>query len=139
MTTITVLRDALAVLMESAPQHVSTEAVVRDLISIPGVSDIHSLRIWALKLDSTAISVHLDIEPTLLLNVGGEKAEQEVEIMGNIVGEAHRRLHSRHHIEFITVQVQCRPLARRERTKSGEEDTSVGDENPADTLTIEAV
>jgi len=101
MTTIPVLRDATIVLMESCPSHVDTAKVLGDLAAIPGVSDVHSLRVWSLKLDSTAASVHLEIRPH----------EEDTELGASeseIVSEAHHRLHTNHNIEFITIQVECR-------------------------------
>uniref|UniRef100_A0A9J2PSY9 Zinc transporter 2 n=1 Tax=Ascaris lumbricoides TaxID=6252 RepID=A0A9J2PSY9_ASCLU len=93
ITTATVLRDAVLVLMEAAPRHVDIDTLHADLCSIEGVRDVHSLRVWSLTMDKTAISVHLDTEKDCDSN--------------HVVHEANERLRIRHGIKYITVQVQC--------------------------------
>ncbi|KAL5262669.1 hypothetical protein ACHWQZ_G008164 [Mnemiopsis leidyi] len=58
-TTLTILRDALHVLMEGFPRDISYPNLVRDLQNIPGVQMIHSLHVWSLTVDKNALSVHL--------------------------------------------------------------------------------
>ena len=41
------------------PKHVDYEKVKRDLISVPGVRNAHSLHIWSLTLNKTALAAHL--------------------------------------------------------------------------------
>lgn len=79
--------------MEATPSHISLGNVCRDLMAIEGVSGVHSLRIWSLKLDSTAISVHLDTLP------GAD--------VSSVVRQAQQKLQHAHGIDFITVQAQC--------------------------------
>ncbi|KAI6224364.1 Zinc transporter 2 [Aphelenchoides fujianensis] len=98
-TTLSVLRDTVHVLMEATPSHISLSKVCQDLISIEGkwrasrVGGVHSLRIWSLKMDSTAISVHLD-------TVCGAD-------VSSVVRQAQQKLQHEHGIDFITVQAQC--------------------------------
>ena len=61
ITTLTILRDALHVLMEGFPRDISYPTLVSDLSSIPGVHKIHSLHVWSLTVDKNALSVHLAI------------------------------------------------------------------------------
>ncbi|KAH7730562.1 cation diffusion facilitator family transporter containing protein [Aphelenchoides avenae] len=91
ITTCTVLRDTMHVLMEATPSHISMAKVCSDLMSIQDVAGVHSLRIWSLKMDSIAISVHLDTVPEADVN--------------RIVAEAQTKLQHNHGIDFITVQV----------------------------------
>ncbi|CAD5225897.1 unnamed protein product [Bursaphelenchus okinawaensis] len=93
LTTHGVFKDTILVLMEATPHHVSMTKVDEDLTSIDGVYGVHSLRIWSLKLDSTAISVHLDTQP------GAD--------VSAIVRQAQHKLQHEHGIDFITVQAQC--------------------------------
>jgi hypothetical protein len=58
-TTVSIMRDAIAVLMESTPSSVEYTAVVRDLQHVQGVRHIHSLHVWALTLDRLTAIVHL--------------------------------------------------------------------------------
>ncbi|XP_075440403.1 proton-coupled zinc antiporter SLC30A2-like, partial [Ascaphus truei] len=60
-TTVTILRDVFWVLMEGAPRGMSHGSVKEVLLSVPGVRSVHSLRLWALTLSQTVVSVHLAI------------------------------------------------------------------------------
>lgn len=62
-TTLTILRDALHVLMEGFPRDISYPSLVKDLCGLPGVQTIHSLHVWSLTVDKNALSVHLAIDP----------------------------------------------------------------------------
>uniref|UniRef100_A0A915DK42 Uncharacterized protein n=1 Tax=Ditylenchus dipsaci TaxID=166011 RepID=A0A915DK42_9BILA len=98
LTTIPVLRDTVQVLMEATPSHLNLSKVCADLMSIPGVIGVHSLRIWALKLDSTAISVHLDTQTQIGVDLNA------------IMAEAHHKLQHDHAFDYITVQAQCQSI-----------------------------
>jgi len=63
MTTFTIIKDTLLVLMEGIPKGIDFNDVVGIFMSIQGVKKVHNLRIWALSLDKTAISAHLAIVP----------------------------------------------------------------------------
>ena len=43
----------------ATPKHIDYEKVKRDLSSIPGVRTAHSLHIWSLTLNKTALAAHL--------------------------------------------------------------------------------
>ncbi|CAF3369271.1 unnamed protein product [Rotaria sp. Silwood1] len=63
ITTITIMRDIIFVLMEAVPSNVNYSRVVDDLLQLPGVQNAHSLHIWSLSLQRTALSVHIAISP----------------------------------------------------------------------------
>jgi cobalt-zinc-cadmium efflux system protein len=56
------LWEAIHVLLESVPEHISLEAVGADLAAIEGVASVHDLHIWTLSSGQIALSAHLDIE-----------------------------------------------------------------------------
>uniref|UniRef100_A0A1I7YH20 Zinc transporter 2 n=1 Tax=Steinernema glaseri TaxID=37863 RepID=A0A1I7YH20_9BILA len=91
LTTTTVLRDTLGVIMEATPRHIKLENVENDLMQIKGVQGVHSLRIWSLTLDKTACSVHLDTADSAVANT--------------VVLEANRVLKMNYGVKFITVQL----------------------------------
>ncbi|CAF0879872.1 unnamed protein product [Adineta ricciae] len=62
ITTITIMRDIILVLMEGVPSNVNYSQVVEDLLRLPGVRNAHSLHIWSLSLQRTALSVHIAID-----------------------------------------------------------------------------
>lgn len=60
-TTIGLIRDASHVLMEGVPRNIQYHELRRDLKSINGVCNVHSLHVWSLTLDRNALAVHLAI------------------------------------------------------------------------------
>ncbi|OON22500.1 hypothetical protein X801_01593 [Opisthorchis viverrini] len=61
ITTINVLRDALSVLMEATPRGLDFNDVKNALNDVPGVVELHNLRMWSLTMNKTAVSVHLAV------------------------------------------------------------------------------
>ncbi|VDK75740.1 unnamed protein product, partial [Onchocerca ochengi] len=61
ITSITVIRDIFFILMEGTPAHISYGNLQSDLLSISGVRTLHSLHVWSLNMDKTALAVHLAI------------------------------------------------------------------------------
>ena len=47
------------VIVSGTPKHIDYEAVKADLVDIDGVKHAHSLQIWSLTLNKTALAVHL--------------------------------------------------------------------------------
>ncbi|CAB3986478.1 zinc transporter 2 [Paramuricea clavata] len=60
-TTITVLRDALLVLMEGTPKGIDLNEIKERLEKIEGVRALHDLHVWSLTVGTTALSAHVDI------------------------------------------------------------------------------
>lgn len=56
-------RSALDLTLDAVPAHVDPDAVRAFLLASPGVRDLHHLHVWALSTTSTAMSVHLVVEP----------------------------------------------------------------------------
>lgn len=92
ITTISILRDALNVLMEGTPRGLDFNEVKRSLFAIRGIREIHNLRIWALTMDKNALSVHLAIE---------READAQ-----NILKEATTTIRDRFHVHDVTVQIE---------------------------------
>ena len=53
------LRQSVAILMESAPGHVDVDAVRQRLMSVPGVSEVHDLHVWTISSGLVALSAHV--------------------------------------------------------------------------------
>jgi cobalt-zinc-cadmium efflux system protein len=58
-STLALLRESGAVLMERVPTHLSYEAVGRALARLPGVTGVHDLHIWTMTADRPALSAHV--------------------------------------------------------------------------------
>ena len=61
-TTVSILRKTLSVIMEGTPASVSYTRVRNVLLAVPGIRQVHNLRIWSLTTDKTALAAHLVIE-----------------------------------------------------------------------------
>lgn len=61
-STISLMREALHVLMEGVPKHVELGAVGRELARIPGITGVHDLHVWHISSGRVALSAHLDLE-----------------------------------------------------------------------------
>jgi len=54
-----VLREALEMSFDAVPRGIDIEAVHRYLATLPGVSSVHDLHIWAMSTTETALTAHL--------------------------------------------------------------------------------
>jgi cobalt-zinc-cadmium efflux system protein len=52
------VREAVDVLLESAPSHISLGAVRSQLEAIPGIESVHDLHVWSVATGMVAMSVH---------------------------------------------------------------------------------
>ena len=87
--------EAASILIESTPQGIDLEEVIRDICQIEGVEDIHDLHIWAITSGINSISAHIVIE---------EKAVARTsEILKNI----NLALKRKYNISHSTFQTEC--------------------------------
>lgn len=56
------MRESVAVLMESAPGHVDVDEVRNCLMRIPGVQEVHDLHVWTITSGLVALSAHIAAE-----------------------------------------------------------------------------
>jgi len=64
-TTISILRKTLSVLLEATPSDINYDIVKSTFLSVKGIRQIHSLRIWGLTTDKAALAAHLAIDKGL--------------------------------------------------------------------------
>lgn len=86
------LREAVSVLMEWAPEHVDVEAIQGQLGSLPGVIAVHDLHVWTITSGMVALSGHV---------VAGEGQEH-----GKLLQEVCDLLHERFGIDHATIQIE---------------------------------
>ncbi|XP_078486682.1 proton-coupled zinc antiporter SLC30A2 [Ciona intestinalis] len=92
ITTITILRDTIIVIMEGSPVGVEYSVVKEKLLEIEGVTAVHDLRIWSLTLNQTVMSAHLAIDKSTDPNL--------------VLKRATRRLKSLYDFHSLTIQVE---------------------------------
>ncbi len=62
VSTVRLLREALHVVMEGVPLHLSLEEVGSAMAAQPGIHSVHDLHIWTLASGKLALSAHLVVE-----------------------------------------------------------------------------
>lgn len=86
-------RQALAILMESAPAHVDLAAIEHDIRAVPGVLALHDLHVWTITSGMESASGHIVVAP----NADYRSA----------LGAVLALLRERHGIDHATIQ--CEP------------------------------
>ncbi|KAM3724509.1 Zinc transporter ttm-1 [Dirofilaria immitis] len=107
ITSVTVIRDIFFILMEGTPAHINYGNLQSDLLNISGVRTLHSLHVWSLNMDKTALAVHLAIDEP-------EKATETMKAASKLI-------RFKHGIHLATIQIEpyetymlsckfCKPL-----------------------------
>jgi cobalt-zinc-cadmium efflux system protein len=92
------LRQSVNLALHAVPEGIDPEAVEAYLVSLPGVTAVHDVHIWAMSTTETALTAHL---------VRQDSPDDDA-----IIGEATRVLHERFGIHHTTLQRERGPDAR---------------------------
>ncbi len=101
MASVGIIREALSILMESAPANLDMEAVIRALASLPGVRNAHHVHAWTLTSGKALFSAHLRIEKDADANA--------------ILVAAHKVLRQDFGLFFSTLQIETHCLDESEQ------------------------
>jgi cobalt-zinc-cadmium efflux system protein len=85
------VRQAIAILMESTPLHLSLEAVQEAIRSVPAVCEVHDLHVWTITSGMESLSAHVVLNP-------GHEQQASLECVRQV-------LHERFGIDHITIQI----------------------------------
>lgn len=95
------IAEALHILLEATPAHLSAIAIGEALADLPGVRAVHDLHIWTLSSGKIALSAHLDLD--------------SLETWPPVLAEARRQLAERFGIGHVTLQPEiAQPCVRKE-------------------------
>ena len=94
------VRDCLSVLMQAVPKGIRLEEVRRTIEAVEGVSKVHDLHIWAVTSDIFTLSAHAVVES------GGDFHE----VLNGIEGT----LKERYNIEHTTIQLEIESREEKE-------------------------
>lgn len=89
-STIQLLREVLHVLMEGVPRHLDIAVVTSTMAELPQVDGVHSVHIWALSSEVTALSAHV--------------ALQDMNKWHDVLLSLRSMLHERFDIDHVTLQ-----------------------------------
>jgi cobalt-zinc-cadmium efflux system protein len=85
------VRQAIAILMESTPPHLSLEAVQEAILSVPAVREVHDLHVWTITSGMESLSAHVVL-------LAGHEYQASLESVRQV-------LHERFGIDHITIQI----------------------------------
>ncbi len=90
-----ILRETVDILLESAPRDIDMTKIIRDMMSVSGVRDVHDLHVWSITQGLRALSVHILIDDIPVS--AGAKIQREInEILGH-----------KYQIGHATLQLEC--------------------------------
>ena len=87
---MSLLREALHLLMEGVPAEIELDAVARALVTLPGVRGVHDLHVWTIASGQVALTAHLDVT--------------DLAAWPHLLERARRLLHDQFDIDHITLQ-----------------------------------
>lgn len=85
-------RDAVRVLMQSAPAGIDLDALAADLVALPDVVEVHDLHVWTLTSDMDVLTAHV------MVRAGADHHA--------VLDQARDVLANRHRIHHATLQVE---------------------------------
>lgn len=92
-----VLRETMDILLESVPKDVNLSALVRDMMRVKGVLDVHDLHVWCITSGMYALSCHAQIEDL--------PPSQSAPILESLEG----MLHDKYRIGHTAIQFESYP------------------------------
>lgn len=90
------LRDIVAVLLESSPADVDLDLLAETMAGVDGVADVHDLHVWSLSSEVRALSAHVQ--------VAGHPSLEQAQAVGERVKDAVRQPFG---IAHATVELEC--------------------------------
>jgi cobalt-zinc-cadmium efflux system protein len=90
-----ILRQAINILLENAPESFDINSMVSDLLKVDGVRDVHDLHVWSINENLRALSAHV-ITDDVLVSAGSPIQRDLNEIL------AHK-----YNIHHATLQLEC--------------------------------
>lgn len=91
-----ILRETVDILMEATPSDVNVAQLVRDLVRMPEVEDVHDLHVWSIAGGMRVLSAHIQ--------VGGDCRLSDCDALQ---GKLNALLHERYGIGHSTLQLEC--------------------------------
>lgn len=90
-----IIREGLAIFLEASPPHLDFSELVRAMMGIPGIKDVHDLHVWSISHGMHALSCHILIE------------DLPISQSSDILARLNEVLSRRFRIEHSTVQFEC--------------------------------
>jgi cobalt-zinc-cadmium efflux system protein len=81
--------------MESTPRELNVAQMVRDMVRLPGVQDVHDLHVWSIAGGMSALSAHVQVE------------DRPLSQCDSVLVDMTHMLQQRYHIGHATIQLEC--------------------------------
>ncbi len=107
-----VLRESVSVLLEAAPQGMDVDAIGGRMAAVPGVAEVHDLHVWTITSGFTSLSAHLLVDRDQDCHVRRRAVE---ELLRREYGIAHTTLQADHVGEgavFVPIEEVTSPRRR---------------------------
>ncbi len=92
---LTSWRETADILMEATPRGLNVAQLVRDVVKVPGVSDVHDLHIWSIAGGMQSLSAHVQV------------TERPLSACDDLLSELNHLLKDRYRIAHTTIQFEC--------------------------------
>jgi cobalt-zinc-cadmium efflux system protein len=102
------LRDAVAVLLETTPAHLDLDDVRHHLLRVPGVVDVHDLHAWTITSGMPSLSAHVTVTDGCL----------ELRGVGSLLDEFSDCVAAHFSVDHVTFQIE--PVSHRDHEDLGE-------------------
>jgi cobalt-zinc-cadmium efflux system protein len=90
-----ILRESVEILLESTPRDVDLQAMVGDLMRLPGVRGVHDLHVWSITQNMRALSAHILTDDTFISE--GATVQREINAL----------LRDKYGIAHAALQLEC--------------------------------
>jgi cobalt-zinc-cadmium efflux system protein len=91
----TILRETVDILMEATPKDLNVAQLVRDLMLVPGITDVHDLHIWSIAGGMRALSAHVQV------------MDRPLSACDALLSDLNALLADRYQIGHTTIQFEC--------------------------------
>jgi cobalt-zinc-cadmium efflux system protein len=90
-----ILQETIVILLESTPADIDMSEIVRDLMSVKGVSGVHDLHVWSITQSLRMLSAHVVIDDMSISE--GALIQRQINQLVN----------EHYHIHHSTLQLEC--------------------------------
>lgn len=90
-----VLKEAVHLLNEGAPEDASSDEVAAALVTLPGVKNVHDTHVWSLDPSFRVLTAHIVLD------------DQPLSATAKLMAQAKQLLRERFRVEHTTIQFEC--------------------------------
>ena len=90
-----IIGQTLVILMEAAPAGLNMAEMVRTMLRVRGIKDVHDLHVWSISDELVALSCHVVME------------DQRTSEAAAVLSSLKHRLHDQFGVEHATIEVEC--------------------------------